>query len=324
MQTNVFPDSWATYSATQTEDFNKRIFFHETSGKTRLSMIQCCAVESAARHHPLRSIHLFVRPSKKCFGTVPALTSTPSTYNPVWLEVLSHYPNVSTILVDEENYFRGTPLEDWYFKKEWRKSLYETAHLSDYIRILTLYKGGGLYLDLDILTLKPYHGGMFRNFLVYGSSRKDHISNGAMHLEHGHWLSEKIIKMLAKEYDPKSYIYHGPDVVTEVMKNVCGLVAGSRESNKCSDVQLLSDYLFYPIPSITSNTLFQDESHITDATLIKINTSFGLHLWNSLSRLQKPLDMNSNQVTAIVAREHCPITFSRMADFKLLEMTTRL
>ncbi len=74
------------------------------------------------------------------------------------------------------------------------------AHLSDFIRILTLSKGGGLYLDMDILTLKPFHGETFQIFLVYGNSGMEEISNGAMNMESGHWLPGEIINLLAKEY----------------------------------------------------------------------------------------------------------------------------
>ncbi|KAK4006402.1 hypothetical protein OUZ56_011556 [Daphnia magna] len=319
MMPNILPTKWEAYDWKTQGERNLRIFFHETSGKNKLSLIQCCAVESAAKHNPNRLVQLFLRPLENCSGSFKMPLKSASFYNPAWLEVISEYPNVSPILINEENYFSETPLEEWYRKKEWKNSPYMTEHYSDYIRVLSLYKEGGLYLDIDILTLRPYHGDMFRNFLVYGSSRMDHISNGAMQLEPGHWLSKEILHLLAKEYDPNSYIYHGPDVVGEVMKRVCGVAAGSPESNQCSDVQILPDKLFYPIPSITSNLLFEDKISETNMeTLAKINGSFGLHLWNSLSKLQNPLNIHSNQVIAILARKNCPLTISRATDFESL------
>jgi lactosylceramide 4-alpha-galactosyltransferase len=314
MDPNISPTKWRTYYGGLGDDTNLRIFFHETSGNNKLSILQCCSVESAAKHHPNRPVQLFVRPKEYCSDsctTLPPFTN----YNPSWLQVLSQYPNLSVILLNEKKYFFGTPMEDWYNKKEWRKSQFERAHLSDYVRILSLYKGGGLYLDLDILTIKPYNGDMFRNFLVYGSARMDHISNGAMHFEVGHWFSEEIMQLLVKEYDPNSYIYHGPDAVSEVMKNVCGLAAGHPDFNQCNDIHLLSDNFFYPIPSIISSVLFQEGGNTTHAeTLVKIKKSFGLHFWNSLSGLHKPFNIYSNQIIAILANEHCPITVS-MAKF---------
>jgi hypothetical protein len=308
MDPNSSPTTWKTYYGGLRHNTNLRIFFHETSGNNKLSILQCCSVESAAKHHPDRPVQLFVRPKEYCSNgstTLPPLTK----YNPSWLQVLSQYPNVSIILLNEKKYFVGTAMENWYKKKEWRKSQFERAHLSDYLRILSLYKGGGLYLDLDILTIKPYNGEIFRNFLVFGSARMDHISNGAMHLEFGHWLSEEIMQLLVKEYDPDSYIFHGPDAVSEVMKNVCRLTADHPDFNICSDIHVLSDIFFYPIPSIFSGVLFQEDGNTTHAqTLAKIKKSFGLHFWNSLSRLHKPFNIDSNQIISLLAHEHCPIT----------------
>jgi hypothetical protein len=317
MRANILPTSWKLFDSSKSQNYLKRrIFFHETSGHAKLSMIQCCAVESAALNNPDWHIKLFVRPSNDCFTNSAFHIPPPNFHNRVWLEVLSIYPNVEIVLLNEKNYFSGTPLEDWYRRGEWRNSQYEMAHLSDYIRILTMYKIGGLYLDIDILTLKPFTGDLLKNFLVYGSSRMDHISNGVIHLRRGHRLLREIIKMLAKDYDPTAYLYHGPEVVSEVMKNMCGLVTGKSISNKCTDVVLLPDYLFYPIPSIISPILFQNFNNLTHTEwFIKINNSFGLHLWNSISHLQNSLNISSSQIVANIARQQCPTTVKRSAEF---------
>ena len=317
---NILPAKWPLYfSNLHKDDGDRRIFFHETSGLNELSFRQCCAIESAAKHNSDRPIQLFLRPSDvDCSETEHSSSSLHSLHNPAWLKVLSQYPNVAVILINEDHYFAGTPLEQWYRKGEWRSSRYEKAHLSDYIRILTMEKGGGLYLDMDILTLKAFRGDIFHNFLVYSSDRMEEISNGAMHFERGHWLPGEIIRLIAKEYDPEAYVYHGPDAISEVMNRVCGLLARSPRSNQCADVHLLSDSFFYPVPSIFAHLLFQDKGNKSDKeTLTQINRSFGLHLWHSLSHLQ-PLQINSNQIVAVVARQNCPLTVARAADFKYL------
>ena len=316
---NILPVKWPPYYLNISEEINadRRIFFHETSGLNDLSLRQCCAVESAAKHNLDRPIQLFLRPAVECsVENKYSSSSSHLLHNPTWLKVLSQYPNVAVILINEDHYFAGTPLEQWYRKGEWRSSPYEKAHLSDYIRILTMENGGGLYLDMDILTLKAFRGNIFHNFLVYSSDRMEEISNGAMHFERGHWLPGEIIRLIAKEYDPEAYVYHGPDAISEVMNRVCGLVARSPRSNQCPDVHLLSDSFFYPVPSIFSHLLFQDNDNKTEKeTLNQIKKSFGLHLWHSLSRLQ-PLQIDSNQIAATIARKHCPLTVARAADFK--------
>ena len=313
---NILPVKWPFYYGNISQD-DRRIFFHETSGLNELSLRQCCAIESAAKHNLDRPIQLFLRPPQNCSAGYYNL-SLYSSHNPAWLEVLSQYSNIAVILINEDHYFAGTSLEQWYRKGEWRNSRYEKAHLSDYIRMLTLEQGGGLYLDMDILTLKAFQGNTFRNFLVYGSDRMEEISNGAMHFERGHWFPSEIIRLIAEEYDPESYIYHGPDAITAIMNSVCGLVKRNPRSNHCDDVHLLSDRFFYPVPSIFSNILFQNNGNKSNKeTLTQINRSFGLHLWHSLSHLQ-PLQIDSNQIAAVIARQNCPITVARTADFKIL------
>lgn len=81
---------------------NRRIFFHETSGRGYLSFRQCCAVESVAKNNPTRPVQLFLSAGsidrekfKGCLAT------------------LDYYPNVEIYLVDNEKYFKNTPLEEW-------------------------------------------------------------------------------------------------------------------------------------------------------------------------------------------------------------------
>lgn len=315
IKADIHPDEWRMYDGTSRNISDQRIFFHETSGRSQLSLRQCCAVESAARNNPDRPVQLLMRSSTNCASTDP-IKSQQLPMNPSWLKVLSRYPNVEIVLLNQDHYFAGTPLEDWYTKGVWRTSRFEMGHLSDYIRVLTLYKGGGLYLDMDILTLKAFQGPVFRNCLVYENAAKDTIGNSVLHLERGHHLSGELIRLLAEEYDPEAYVYHGPDAIAEMMNRVCGLVAGNPKSNECNNVRLLSHRYFHPVAAMFSHMLFQNDGNMSDVeTLFEIKESFGLHLWNSIS-LHHPINVdNKNQIVAILAREHCPLTVSRAADF---------
>ena len=83
-------------------------------------------------------------------------TNRHPNYLSSWQSVLAQYPNIVVVLVNESEYFANSPLEKWYQKGEWRNSSYKNQHLSDYARILSLYKGGGMYMDLDFITLRPF------------------------------------------------------------------------------------------------------------------------------------------------------------------------
>ena len=73
--------------------------------------------------------------------------------------MINRYSNVKIVVIDDvEDYFHGSPMEDWYKKGQWRDSKWRVQHMSDYIRMVSLYKAGEMYLDLDIVTIKSYDG----------------------------------------------------------------------------------------------------------------------------------------------------------------------
>ena len=70
------------------------------------------------------------------------------------VDALLSYPNVNFRFLNPIEYARHTPLEDFFVRDELSKSKYIIEHTSDILRILTLYKFGGLYLDLDVTCLR--------------------------------------------------------------------------------------------------------------------------------------------------------------------------
>lgn len=81
---------------------NHRIFFHETSGKSRLTFRQCCAIESVAKNNPTRPIQVYL-----------SVDTVDSDKLQACFSVLDNYSNVEIIFVDNDEYFRDSPLEEW-------------------------------------------------------------------------------------------------------------------------------------------------------------------------------------------------------------------
>ena len=69
-------------------------------------MRQVCALESAAKYNPDRSVQLFMH------------TNRHPNYSSSWQSVLAQYPNIVVVLVNESEYFANSPLEKWYQKGE--------------------------------------------------------------------------------------------------------------------------------------------------------------------------------------------------------------
>ncbi len=323
MKNSVPPSQWMSFDTRSEEESDRRIFFHETTGRMDLTMRQTCVIESAAKHNPDRPLHLFVRPLKEGCSPVTENQPPPSSstiFNPLWLEILTSYSNVKPILINENFYFHGSRLEEWFNRGEWRNSPHEKNHMADYIRILTLHKGGGLYLDLDILILKPLNETIFRNCLAYENALSlDSLGNSIMHLKRGHWLPVEIMQLLSEEYDPQDYAYHGPQAVSTVMHSLCGMTPGNPSSNICKDVRLLGSHFFFPIERPFSDIFYLSTKDPVGAeNLKKINSSYGAHLWSSMSGAHTPYRTESDQIFNALARVNCPLTFSRATQFRSL------
>ena len=74
---------------------HERIYFHETTGHGSLNLRQLCAVESAAKENPKRSVQIF-------FQTDKINLTGPLGF------VLKKYPNIAVILINASDYFAET------------------------------------------------------------------------------------------------------------------------------------------------------------------------------------------------------------------------
>ncbi len=70
------------------------------------------------------------------------------------------------------------------------------AHLSDAMRLLFLFKFGGYYLDLDIVSLRPITS--HRNFLVEEGMNK--LGSSVIHADYQHPLMKEIVEKFHSEY----------------------------------------------------------------------------------------------------------------------------
>lgn len=123
------------------------IFFHETSCRGVLNSRQACSVESAARAHPDREIYvLFSSPVSK------------TAFQQVTFELLQKFPNIKFKRVHIVDYAKETPIEELVASGALNRTRWPISHTSDFLRFLTLYKWGGLYLDLDVMVMKNLDG----------------------------------------------------------------------------------------------------------------------------------------------------------------------
>lgn len=124
----------------------KQIFFHESSCKMGLDSREACAIESAARLNPSWDVNVFF------MGPTSDLFLESSIY-----KILKKKNNIHFYRVDVIEFVKETPIENLLtseiinINKNWC-----LESLATMIKYLALYKYGGMFLDLDVITVKSF------------------------------------------------------------------------------------------------------------------------------------------------------------------------
>lgn len=154
-------------STTKSLQFEENAFFIETSGIGTLNFRQACAVESFAFHNPN-------------LGVTVLFVGGYTNFNKAHVQKLKErYSNIHFTNINLDNYVAGSPLEYWYYCKNWRNGPFNISHLSDGLRFLTLAKFGGYYFDLDVIAVQSVTS--LRNFIV--AEDDDYLGSSVIHAE---------------------------------------------------------------------------------------------------------------------------------------------
>lgn len=143
----------------------KAIFFHETFFRGGINSRQACAIESAARLHPTWQINvLFSSPVTEYIIKYSNLVK------------LLQYNNVKLARLKIDQYGKGTIVED-ILTNRLKQSAHPIEHASDILRIVTLHRYGGVYLDTDSILVRSIEA-LPSNWI--GQEEASQVSSGAM------------------------------------------------------------------------------------------------------------------------------------------------
>jgi len=246
----------------------REIFFTHTSKETTLTHIGSCAVSSAAKVNPDWQVTVLsnglANPKQRkrtaqSFGLFPSW----SGHNP---------PRV--VRFEYGRIFRDTPFESWYKQKQvWSRHGFTSENLSNALRLALLYKFGGAYFDLDIISVKPLPPSIWKRSAglereVPGSPDKARL-NGAVILMDKH---APFLKEAMKDYvrNFKNWVWgnQGPDLMTRVW-------------NRTHLIDAMPVSMFYPIiwgsPTMMS---YFNQPEWDGAKEVLSEITVGIHLWN--------------------------------------------
>ncbi|XP_022228720.2 lactosylceramide 4-alpha-galactosyltransferase-like isoform X2 [Drosophila obscura] len=295
----------------------RSIFFHETSCYDarneenyilKLNARQACAIESAALHNPNFQVFvLFADPD----GPV-------GQYNGIQqplVDALLNYSNVHLRRLNVWRYAAGTPIEEWLNAGKLFGSRFMVVHIADFLRYLTLFRYGGLYLDLDVVVLQNMED-MPPNYA--GAESNLWLANGVMRFSHngsGHDMVRACLRDFELHFNGYEWGTNGPGVITRVAKQICGtnhtaLMQDDRE--RCKGFKVYGKGAFYAVAAENWRDFFEPDK--LEQTMALTKYSYLVHLWNRNSKVV-PIKVGSKCAYAKYAEKHCPLVYHATGEY---------
>lgn len=263
----------------------KNFFFLETAGASCITDRAACAIETAALRHPDYIIWLLtILDIEDCS----------------FLSHLFELPNFRILRLDLNSLVKDSVLVHWYVKDNWNRSPFRVNHLSDALRLLVLWKYGGIYADLDVLTLRSFD----KLEDVLARELFPDVGNSVMVFRKRHPFLFRCLEEFSKTYKPRKWAHNGPRLLERVLSWFCPPNALNKDPLvKCSGVTVLPANAFYPVTYPDWRKPFQ-RNH-TSEVLRATSDSYTLHLWNSYSRGQR---VERGSAYYVMRKTLCPST----------------
>ncbi|KAL7741843.1 hypothetical protein ACLKA6_012061 [Drosophila palustris] len=289
----------------------RSIFFLETSCPhdphlLQLTARQACAIESAALHNPNFQVFvLFASPRNQPQGESKEAL----------IDAILSYPNVQLRRLNLMRYAEGTPIEDWLKGGQLFRSSYLIIHISDLLRLITLYRFGGIYMDLDVVVLRSLENVP----LNYAGAESDtHVANGVMSLAptgFGHQFAASCLRDFQINFDGGDWGNNGPGVITRVAQTICGtknITMMLQDRNRCHEFQVHDRNAFYAVPWTDWRHFFEPE--FVEETLKRTKDSYLIHVWNKHSH-QHSIRVGSSTAYGKIAEQNCPRSYAAAGKF---------
>ncbi|RWR81943.1 Alpha 1,4-glycosyltransferase domain-containing protein [Cinnamomum micranthum f. kanehirae] len=187
-------------------------------------------------------------------------------------------PNLDELLKDTPTYVFASV---WH---EWRKIKHYPIHYSELIRLAALYKYGGVYLDFDVIVLKPLRS-LKNSIAMEDELTGSSTFNGAVMAfeRHSSFIMECLHEFYST-YDDTSIRWNGADLLTRVVKRLV-----SNHSLEQLGLKIEPPFAFFPISSQDITRYFSaevDEAERANEDVLFekiLDESYTFHFWNSVT-----------------------------------------
>lgn len=206
-------------------------------------------------------------------------------------------PNLEELLQDTPTSIFASV---WY---EWRSTKYYSTHYSELIRLAAVYKYGGIYLDCDVIVLKPLSS--FSNSVGLEELSPERLNGAVMVFrKHSPFIMNCMLEFYST-YDDTQLRWNGADLLTRVAGNFS---SKTDAVNTQQELKVQPLPIFFPVSSHDIERYFaatanDSEKTHQDALFRKIlDESYTFHFWNSLTSALVP---EPDSLVARILNHHC-------------------
>lgn len=273
--------SGKVHKYTEASDIIFLKFFSTTEPQNKWSHRDYCSIESALRNN--LDVNRVIVGSN--FITEPLRELNKSYTNRIIIFSPKYF--VSNVLCKLEEFKEACI---WYTLGGTYDG-YRLNNLSNFFRILYLLHFGGLYLDTDIISLKP-----MKMSEAVGLEDKRTINNAVLKFRKGSLCLKSLLYEFIKNFDGSKWGHNGPKRITETFKKY----------DWCN-ATILDPIFFYPVHYSKISSIFSANK---TAGVKKLEDSFFLHFNNKIS---KNFKVERDSVMWMLMKKNCPVTFNNMA-----------
>ncbi|ORY49457.1 hypothetical protein BCR33DRAFT_763232 [Rhizoclosmatium globosum] len=241
-----------THPSPQAEAIPKSIFFLHFNERLK-NPKYLCSLESAARKNPNHTITVhaanhktFIKSIRKWSSALPEDVKSRIVVSPLnWEET-----------------FQDTPLESWFQQGLYKESTWVEQNLGNGFRLAQLYKSGGVYMDLDILSINPV-GGMARTLAKQDWGM---FNNAFFSMNKTDAFVWQLMEEFAESFNGYKWGFNGPEMVMRAYNSNCHPPGANMSlyHSSCDDLNVALS---------TSFSLFNTKIEASFMILLKLNAT---------------------------------------------------
>ena len=275
---------------------NSFIFTETNATRIIMTFGELCAIESAAKHNPKSIIRVL---------SINAIIND--------TELLQKYMNIKYEKINLNQTFNNSILHQFWFENKLsaaKNPIFRISHLSDALRFLFVYKYGGVYSDLDTITVKDFS--FIRKYNGFGALNNKEVGSGLLHFTKQHPFILKCLERFNRDYNGKVWAANGPLLIQKELVIYCNqtnfenLMLKFNEPNNC-DVGMFPTNFFYPYPWAQFKVLFEKNATLE---IQKFLNTYSVHFYGKMSGLRE-LNKNENSLFGYFASSNCPLMYSK-------------